>query len=262
MSRFDTMFARTAEAGETALGAFLMLGDPHAEGTLAAVDAVLAGGADFLELGIPFSDPVADGPVIQAAAIRARAAGVTTADCIAIIQRIREAHPQVPIGILTYANIAVARGFQRFVRDLRAVGVDALLVADISSLEAGPYAAAAREAGLDWVMIAANTTPEPALRRIAEAASGFTYVVARPGVTGTETKEFDHAEVIATLSRCGAPAPVFGFGISSPAAVTAARAEGAAGVICGSAIVDLLHRTGPAAVTPFVAALKAACRSG
>lgn len=260
MSRYADMFTRCAQEGEGAFGGFLMMGDPGIEQSLAAVDTLVAGGADFLELGIPFSDPVADGPIIQAAAQRALAAGVRTGDCLDMVARIRSHHRDIPIGILTYANIAVARGFDRFVRDLAAAGADSLLVADIPSIEAAPYAAEASAADLDWVMIAASNTPASTLRQIGQLSSGFTYCVARAGVTGSDTSQFDHADLFKSLAQAGAPPPILGFGISSPDRVGAAIREGAAGVVCGSAIVEALVCNGPTAVAELVKSMKEATR--
>lgn len=260
MSRYATMFDRCRAGGEGAFGGFLMLGDPGIEGSLAAADALVAGGVDFLELGIAFSDPVADGPIIQAAAQRALAAGVRTRDSLDLVARIRARHPDIPIGILTYANIAIARGFDVFTRDLAAAGADSLLVADVPSVEAEPFAKAAKSAGLDWVMIAATNTPAETLRRIAAISSGFTYCVARAGVTGRDTRNFDHRALFDELAGAGAPPPVLGFGISSPDSVAAAIREGAAGAVCGSAIVELLHREGPQALTKFARLMKSATR--
>lgn len=260
MSRYAAMFDRCRANGEGAFGGFLMLGDPGIEESLAAAGALVAGGADFLELGIPFSDPVADGPIIQAAAQRALAAGVRTADCIDLIARIRARHPDVPIGVLTYANIAVARGFEGFVRELAAAGADSLLVADVPSVEAEPYAATAKAAGLDWVMIAATNTPKETLRRIADLSSGFTYCVARAGVTGRDTRTFDHRALFDELAEAGAPPPILGFGISSPDSVAAALREGAAGAVCGSAIVDGLTNGSVESLAPLVRSMKDATR--
>lgn len=261
MSRYATMFDRCRAKGEAAFGGFLMLGDPGIEQSLMAADALITGGADFLELGIPFSDPVADGPTIQAAARRAMAAGVRTGDCLKLIGQIRSRHPAIPIGILTYANIAIARGFDRFCRDLAAAGADSLLVADIPTIEARPYAALAKDAGLDWVMIAAPNTPAPAIREIAALSRGFTYCVAREGVTGRDTTAFSHRDLIDRLAAAGAPPPILGFGISTANSVAAALREGAAGVVCGSAIVTRLEEyPRPADVVAFVRELKGATR--
>jgi len=253
---FDCCRAR----GEGALGAFLMLGDPGVAECEAYLDALVAGGADMLELGIPFSDPIADGPVIQAAAVRALKAGVRTGDCLAMIARLRARHANIPIGILTYANIVAARGIARFARELADAGADSLLVADVPSLEAEPYAAAARAAGIDLVMIAAPNTPPATLKRIAALGSGYCYCVARPGVTGADQSlRLDHQPLFAALAEAGAAPPVLGFGIASPAQVAEALAHGAAGVISGSAIVDRIGRAAaPAEIAAFVGQLKAA----
>jgi tryptophan synthase alpha chain len=260
MSRYAAMFERCAPAGEGAVGAFLMLGDPDPDTSATLLDALVEGGADMVELGIPFSDPVADGPVIQAAAIRALGAGVRTAQCLDLITDFRARHADVPIGILTYANIVAARGIDAFCEALAAAGVDSLLVADVPSIEAAPYAAAARTAGLDLVMIAAPNTPPATLATLARLSSGYTYCVARAGVTGADTElSLDHGALFAALRDAGAPPPVLGFGISSPGQVRQALASGAAGVISGSAIVARVEQ-GTAAVRDFVASMKAATR--
>src|SRR5438067_10275846 len=131
------MFERVAQLREGAFGAFLMLGDPDLQTSAARLDALVEGGADMIEVGIPFSDPVADGPVIQAAAQRALAAGVRVGDCLDLIASFRVRHPTVPVGILTYANIVVAR--DGFMRDAAEAGADSLLIADLPALEAEPF---------------------------------------------------------------------------------------------------------------------------
>lgn len=260
MTRYAAMFDRCAGRGEGAFGAYLMLGDPEPEASAAYLDALVEGGADMVELGIPFSDPVADGPVVQAAAIRALKAGVRTADCLAMIADFRARHPQIPVGILTYANIVAARGIGRFAEELAGAGADSLLVADVPTLEAEPYAEAARRAGIDLVMIAAPNTPEPALRRIAGLSSGYTYCVARDGVTGADrAPALRHAPLFEALARLGAPPPVLGFGIGTPEQVRDALATGAAGVISGSALVRrVAEGASPRALSSVVSELKAA----
>ena len=258
MTRYAAMFDRCATAGEGALGAFVMLGDPDREASAAYLDALVEGSADMVELGIPFSDPVADGPVIQAAGIRALGAGVRTADCLALAAAFRHRHPGIPVGILTYANIVAARGIDRFAVELAEAGIDSLLIADVPSIEAAPYAAATKAAGIDLVMIAAPNTPRAVLDRIAVLSSGYTYCVARAGVTGADQQlALDHAPLFAALGEAGAPPPVLGFGIATPDHVAQAIASGAAGVISGSAIVRLIGEGKPPAdVAAFVASLK------
>jgi tryptophan synthase alpha chain len=232
-----------------------MLGDPDFETSARLLNDVVTSGADMVEVGIPFSDPVADGPVIQAAAKRALDSGFRVADCFELIAALRARHSDVPIGILTYANLVVARG--SFMRDAADAGADSLLIADVPSLEAEPFARAAEEAGLEPVLIAAANTPQPALERIASLSKAYTYCVSRAGITGThEGGRFD-AGLIDRLRRAGAPPPIFGFGISKPEHVRAALESGAAGVICGSAIVDLANRGGD--VANFVGLAKSSC---
>jgi tryptophan synthase alpha chain len=255
MSRYAAMFDRLS--GEGAFGAFLMLGDPDLETSSALLDAVVAGGADMVEVGIPYSDPVADGPVIQAAAQRALAAGVRVGDCFDLIAAFRDRHPSVPVGILTYANIVFARA--GFARDAAEAGADSLLIADVPALEAERFTREMEQSGLEPVLIAAANTPEPTLARIAQLSKAYTYCVSRAGITGAHAAgQFDSA-LIKRVRDAGAPPPVFGFGISAPEHVRAALAAGASGVICGSAIVDCAARGGD--VAAFVRTLKASTRN-
>ncbi|MEA3061969.1 MAG: tryptophan synthase alpha chain [Sphingomonadales bacterium] len=259
MSRYRAMFDRLAARDELAFGGFVMLGDPDLERSAALLDALVEGGADMVEVGIPFSDPVADGPVIQASAVRALARGVTPADCFALLRDFRQRHAGVPVGILTYANLVVARGLDAFYRAAAEAGVDSLLVADVPLLESPRFVEAAGAAGIDPVLIAAPNTPEPALRGIAAAARGYTYCVARAGVTGADRDVRFDSGMIGRLNALGAPPPVLGFGISRPDHVRLAREAGAAGVISGSAIVSL--GADADAVRRFTAGMKAATTS-
>ena len=262
MSRYDAMFNRLGDRGEGAFGAFLMLGDPDLGTCAALLDALVAGGADMVEVGIPFSDPIADGPVIQAAAERALRQRVRQADCFRLLRGLRDRHPDVPVGILTYANLVLARGRNAFYEAAADAGVDSVLVADVPLVEAQPYAAAARAHGIAPVLIAAQNTPLATLERIARLNGGYTYCVARAGVTGPRDEvAFDHGAMFTVLEAAGAPPPVLGFGISKPEHVRAALASGAAGVISGSAIVRLVevNAADPAPpVRAFVAEMKAA----
>jgi tryptophan synthase alpha chain len=262
MSRYSAMFERLRSKGEGAFGAFVMLGDPDPLTSASILDALVVGGADMIEVGIPFSDPVADGPVIQASANRALNAGVRTADCFRLLAAFRERHPDVPLGILTYANLVVARGRREFFWNAAEAGVDSLLVADLPSIEAEPWANDMREEGIDPVLIAASNTPDQTLRRIAQIAGGYTYCVTRAGITGNHRSARFDPGLVERLRDFGAPPPVFGFGISEPAHVRDGLAAGAAGVICGSAIVSRIAGSASpaAAVACFVASLKAATR--
>lgn len=250
MSRYSAMFG-TLE-NRIALGAFLMLGDPDLETSAAHLDALAAGGADMIEVGIPFSDPVADGPVIQQAGLRALKSGVSVGDCLDLIAAFRRRHGDIPVGILTYANLVTAR--KGFMKDARQSGADSLLIADVPALEAEPFVGAMEAAGLEPVLIAAANTKDRHLETIARLSKAYTYCVTRSGITGTHAKaQFDPA-LLERLRSLGAPPPVFGFGISSANDVKAAAAAGASGVISGSAIVDTAAHGGD--VEAFVACLK------
>ena len=255
MSRYAAMFERLG--GEGALGAFVMLGDPDLVSSARLLDALVAGGADMVEVGIPFSDPVADGPIIQAAGARALAAGVRVGDCLDLIADFRGRHPDVPVGILTYANIVVAR--EGFMTDASAAGTDSLLIADVPSIEAKPFVDRMQSAGIEPVLIAAPNTPDGTLTTIAGLSKAYTYCVSRAGITGTHAGGTFDRSLIDRLTKANAPPPVFGFGISAPDHVQAALAAGARGAICGSAIVDLASRGGD--VSAFVRSLKDATRN-
>jgi len=251
------MFDRLDDEG--AFGAFLMLGDPDLRTSARLLEQLVAGGADMIEVGIPFSDPVADGPIIQAAAQRALRAGVRVNDCFDLIAGFRDRYPDVPIGILTYANLVMARGPERFFRRVSAAGADSLLVADLPAREAELWAGRMRAAGLDPVLIAASNTPPETLEAIARLGSGYTYCVTRTGITGTHADASFDAALLARLRDLGAPPAVFGFGISTAEYVRSAIEAGAAGVISGSAIVACAARGGD--VRALVASLKSATRN-
>lgn len=252
MSRYSKMFDRLD--GDGAFGAFVMLGDPDLETSAGLLSKLIEGGADMIEVGIPFSDPVADGPTIQAAAQRALLAGARVGDCLQLIADFRVRNSEVPIGILTYANIVVARS--GFMRDAAQAGADSLLIADLPALEAEPFVKGMEQAGIEPVLIAAANTPDATLERIARLSRAYTYCVSRAGITGTHANgEFDK-RLIRRLEDLAAPPSVFGFGISKPEHVRAALSAGARGVICGSAIVDSAVRGQD--VTELVRLLKAA----
>ena len=259
MDRYAAMFARLDAAGEGAFGAFVTLGDPDPETSAAILDLLVEGGADMIEVGIPFSDPIADGPVIQASADRALRAGTTPAACFRLLREFRARHPHVPVGILTYANLVLAGGRDAFYGRAAQAGVDSILIADVPLLEARPFVAAARDVGVAPVLIAAANTPAERLRQIAGLGGGYTYCVARAGVTGADEKvRFDHRAMLEALMAHRAPPPIFGFGIARPAHVEAALAAGAAGVISGSAIVSLVAAGRLDRLPAFVSEMKAA----
>ncbi|MGM0555954.1 MAG: tryptophan synthase subunit alpha [Myxococcota bacterium] len=265
MSRYESMFARLRAADQGAFIPFVMLGDPTPDASLQIIRGLVDAGADALELGIPFSDPIADGATIQAAAQRALAGGVTPEACFEILREFRKTDATTPIGLLVYANLVYTRGLDAFYDRAASSGIDSVLVADVPARESAPFAEAAREAGVDPVLIAAPNTPDATLATIAEASRGYTYVVTRAGVTGAgRSGRENRRDLLGRLRELGAPPSVMGFGISRPEQVQSAIEAGAAGAISGSAVVDRLTESieagalelGP--VKQFVAEMKAA----
>jgi tryptophan synthase alpha chain len=239
MSRIASAF-REAE-GPIFIG-YTVAGDPDPAASVRIAKAVLDGGADILELGVPFSDPVADGPVIQRAGIRALGAGTTPAGVFQMVREIRKFADQ-PIVLLTYANPVCRRGLPWFYGEASAAGADGILVVDLPLEEADRARECARKNGLDQILLAAPTTGDARLTRIVEAASGFLYLVSRTGVTGArEDLPGDLRDLIGRVKAQGNVPVAVGFGISRPAHVRACAAAGADAVIVGSGIVGLVER--------------------
>jgi tryptophan synthase alpha chain len=239
MNRFRTMFA---ESGRRALVPFLMLGDPDPSGSLRIVDAAIAAGADALELGIPFSDPLADGPTIQRSAGRALAAGAGVDVCLDLVARIRE-RTEIPIGMLVYYNLIHRRGVADFCERVAAAGADAVLAADLPLEESGDLEEALEANDLGSVqLVAPNTPPERAVR-LARRSTAFTYVVSSFGTTGARGRlPVTLGERLRALrAACDSPL-VVGFGISRPEQVRSLHRDGADGVIVGSALIRLVER--------------------
>ena len=223
---------------------FLVLGDPTLPASLELALALADAGADALELGIPFSDPVADGPVIQRAAARALSAGATPPCCLELVAALRSRQPDLPIGLLAYANTVVRPGLAVFYRAAARAGADSVLVADVPSVEAAPFVAAARAHGLHHVCVVPPDPSPNAIRHAAEAGGGYTYLQGRPGVTGTAAPmHAPDARVIEALRAAGAPPALVGFGVSRREHLDSAAAAGAAGVIAGSAVVGEVARS-------------------
>jgi tryptophan synthase alpha chain len=242
MSRIGEAFARRKDEGGKAFVAFLTAGDPSLERTVEAAGEMAAAGVDVLELGVPFSDPIADGPVIQRASDRALRKGTTLERVLGAARQIR-ARSALPLLLFTYFNPLLRYGPERAAREAADAGVDGVLVTDLPPEEAGAWTATARKAGLDTVFLAAPTSSDGRLRLVAEAARGFVYAVSRTGVTGeAETLSDDAAPLVRRIRAVtGAPVAV-GFGIATPQQAAAA-AEAADGVVVGSALVRFLEES-------------------
>ncbi len=234
MARIDAVF-RSNKIPR--LVAFTVAGDPDFETSLSIMKEMAGAGADIIELGLPFSDPVADGPVIQRADIRAMEAGMNTDRLFSLVSEFRK-ESSVPIVILTYANLIMRRGFSRFYQEAAQAGIDGVVIADVPCEESDPFINAAREAGVCHIMMISTTTSPERLKGILGLSSGFIYLVAVKGVTGARTGVSDAAKNLLVSVKRETSVPVApGFGIATPGQVKEWTDAGADAVIVGSAIV-------------------------
>ena len=231
-----------AELNRSALIPFFVIGDPDYDTSLDLVKTAVDAGADVLELGIPFSDPIADGPTIQKADIRALAAGMTTHKALKFIAEVAAWSP-IPIGLLVYYNLVFHYGPQKFFNDFKAAGGSSVLVADLSIDDEAEISPLAKAAGLETVfMVTPNTTKERAAR-IAQHTTGFIYTVSTLGVTGERKKLSDRVKPLITRLKALTDVPIcVGFGISTPQQAKEVAAAGADGVIIGSRIVKIIEQ--------------------
>ena len=214
MSRIGELFS---SAGRPLFIAFIVAGDPDFKSSVAAVKALIEGGADIIELGVPFSDPVADGPTIQRADVRSLGAGTTPEMVFEIVRHIRQ-FSTVPVVFLTYYNIVYHRGISRFYRDAEEAGVDGILIADMPVEESGPVMKEAAKTGIDQIFMVSETTSPERLERILEKAQGFLYLVSHMGVTGVLPSLPQGTAAIALRIRSKTSMPLaVGFGIATPA---------------------------------------------
>ena len=241
MDRIAQAFARARSQNRAAFVAYLCAGDPEFDASLAACRAVMKGGADILELGVPFSDPVADGLTNQLAAQRALDAGMTPARVLELVRRLRADDPDTPIVLYTYYNLVFANGVDACVRAATAAGVDGMLTLDLPPEEAGEMLAAGRAHDIKTIFIVAPTTPTRRIPRIAAAATGFIYYVSREGVTGVRDEMAEGIPEAVNRIRMHTPLPVaVGFGISRRDQVNQV-ARFADGVVVGSALVNCIQ---------------------
>ena len=242
--------------------AFITCGDPDTETTAAAVRAAAAAGADLIELGIPFSDPTAEGPVIQAANLRALKAGITTDRVFSLVKELRK-DVKIPLVFMTYANVVFSYGPERFLTACEEAGIDGLILPDVPFEEKEEFLPYCRRHGVDLISMIAPTS-ENRIAMIAKEAEGFLYIVSSLGVTGTRSKISTDVGSIVQMARKNTDVPcAVGFGISTPeqAQKIAAVSDGA---IVGSAIVKIIEKYGreaPKHVGEYVASMKAAVRS-
>jgi tryptophan synthase alpha chain len=246
MSRLAPVFGELKRAKRGGLVTYLTAGDPDADRSVALLVAVARAGADVLEIGVPFSDPLADGPVIQRASERALASGMTLAGVIDVVRRVR-AEVETPIVLFTYANPVIRMEAQTFARAAAAAGVDGVLILDYPIEEAAPLRTPIVDAGLDPIFLISPTTTEERIRRSSESGRGFLYVISRLGVTGVRDKlAADVDRLMERVRRCSDLPVALGFGISSPEQVAAA-CEVADAAVVGSALVNVVAQHGAGA---------------
>ncbi|HUP02894.1 MAG TPA: tryptophan synthase subunit alpha [Bryobacteraceae bacterium] len=241
MTRIGQLFERLKTERRKGLIAYITAGDPAPERTADLVEALVRGGADLIELGVPFSDPIADGPVIQRAGERALAAGTSLKAVLEIAAQIR-ARSDAPLLLFTYLNPVLRYGLKRLAAEAASHGVDGCLLTDASVEEAGDYAAAMHASGLDTVFLAAPTSTERRLQLVAKYSTGFVYLVSRTGVTGERSDFSASAGALVRAVRAVTTLPLaLGFGISTPEqAAEAGRLADA--VVVGSAFVRMIER--------------------
>ncbi|MCJ8144307.1 tryptophan synthase subunit alpha [Ancylobacter sp. A5.8] len=268
--RFEARFKACAAEGRAALVTFITAGDPDRETSLALLKALPAAGADIIELGVPFTDPMADGPAIQAAGLRALKAGQTLAKTIEMVREFRKDDATTPLVLMGYYNPVYIYGVDRFLKDAKEAGVDGLVVVDLPPEEDGELCLPALKAGLAFIRLATPTTDDKRLPAVLANTAGFVYYVSIAGITGAATPDADRVkQAVARIKRHTTLPVAVGFGVKTPTQA-AEIAGGADGVVVGSALIDALRATlgegdtaTPAtvpAVTSLVSALAQAVR--
>jgi tryptophan synthase alpha chain len=270
-TRIDKRFAALKKEGRAALVTFIMAGDPDYDTSLAIAKALPKAGADIIELGMPFTDPMADGPAIQAAGLRALKAGQHMTRTLSLVRDFRKDDDQTPIILMGYYNPIYIYGNERFLADSKAAGVDGLIIVDLPPEEDDELCLPALKAGLNFIRLATPTTDDKRLPKVLTNTSGFVYYVSVTGVTGTAAPDTSKVTgAVAQIKRHTRLPVAVGFGVKT-AEQARAIAEGADGVVVGSALVDAmfksLDKTGKAgagtvnAVTQLVSALAQGVRS-
>ncbi len=271
-TRIDARFNALKAQGRAALVTFVMAGDPDAETSLALLKALPAAGADVIEVGMPFTDPMADGPAIQAAGLRALKAGMTLRKTIALVKAFRETDADTPIVLMGYYNPIYVYGVEAFLRDAKGAGVDGLIVVDLPPEEDQELCLPARDAGVNFIRLATPTTDDRRLPRVLENTSGFVYYVSLTGITGAALADYASvSDAVKRLKRHTDLPIAVGFGVKNAenAAQIAATADG---VVVGSALVEALNasldaqgRATPGsveAVTTLVSSIAGGVREG
>ena len=243
MDRYKETFKRLRKENRIGFCPFAVLGDPNEKACMMRIKTYLEASPDFLELGIPFSDPIADGPVIQAADERAIKAGMTPKKAIKMVAKIRKLATKIPIGILTYLNIVIRYGIENFYSDLKKAGADSVLIADVPLEEIKPFAKAAKKYGIRQIFIVSEYSDRRRLKRISKFAGGFLYVVGAMGVTGVrDSLENKMPKLIKRFKKASELPLMVGFGVSTREHIEMLQGIGADGAIVGSALVKTKNK--------------------
>ena len=240
-NRIAEKFRELAEKGETALICYVVAGYPDTETSKQVINSLVNGGADIIEVGIPFSDPIADGPTIQAASNAALKKGMTPQKALHLIRSVRKRHPNLPLLAMTYSNILIRAGMEKFISSSKQCELDGFILPDMPVEEADIYKSTATKYGLATVFLVSPNTPEARLRKIVASTTGFLYIVSVYGITGARNsfQEYTINTIRAVKKLSGAKVPVaVGFGISKPIHVKSITAAGADAVIIGSALIS------------------------
>ncbi len=242
MKTYEQVFSKLKRKKEGALVAFVVIGDPDYQTSLEIAKKIADSGADILELGIPFSDPIADGKTVQAADVRALEKGMNTDRAFDFVKELRE-YAEIPIGFLTYYNLAYQRGIEKFYSDSRKAGVNSILIADLSIEESADVIKASKKTGVDAVFMISQLSSDERIKKISSLSNGFIYLISRLGVTGTRDDLSSSTFSLIKRVRKFTSKPIcVGFGISTPSQVQEVIGAGADGAIVGSAIVDLIGK--------------------
>jgi tryptophan synthase alpha chain len=268
-NRINAKFASLSERKECALVCYVVAGYPDAKTTVEIIDALIAGGADIIEIGIPFSDPIADGPTIQRASQAALENGTTPDRALQIAKQVRKKHPDLPLLVMTYSNIFVKPGWDDFISRCRDAGIDGFILPDMPIEESSEYLQKAAQHGMATVFLASPNTPEERLKKIVQSSSGFMYLVSVYGITGVRStfEDYTRKAVERAKRAAGVRVPVgVGFGISKPEHARFMISAGADAIIVGSAIVDRIANAKNKNIMlkelkAFSASLKKACSS-
>lgn len=244
-ARLDERFARLRESGRPGLVVYVTAGDPDMASTANILRAIERGGADVVEVGVPFSDPLADGPVIQRAIERALSAGANLTRTLEMIRAVR-ASVSVPLVLFTYANPVMQYGWERFAQDAAAVGIDGVLMLDVPPEEGGAFHVMLRARGIAPIFLLSPTSGDARLRQAAAAGQGFLYVISRLGVTGARESVADDLDALVGRIRTFTSLPLaVGFGLSTPAHIAAVGRTADAAVV-GSSVMGVIERAGAA----------------